>query len=348
MLFIPVPFVITVVICILLLQKLYTSQGGKKWLSADHGFTALLVLYAVSSVLIGLRWGYDMLSVLPLQSLLASLWGPLAWLSFRRLSQANSQLIAADWQHSIPVFLILCLIAFYPAWIDITLIGIFSFYAVLLFRLMLAGPNSLKAVRFSEAISSYRALQVTAVMMVFFVLVDSAVSIDFRFYEGNSAGLIVALANLPALLLLSFAASLAGNNVGQSDEGIELPCSEAKDVTDDVNLAAIFTQVEFQMQTQLLYQDEQLNLNMLARKCGVPARQISRAINKQTQKNVSQYVNGYRIRAACELLKSTEQSITQVMLAVGYVTKSNFNREFLRLTGANPGQWRQSQQVTKA
>ncbi len=34
------------------------------------------------------------------------------------------------------------------------------------------------------------------------------------------------------------------------------------------------------------------------------------------------------------------QSIMQIMFEVGFLTKSNFNREFLRVTGKSPSAWR--------
>jgi AraC-like DNA-binding protein len=33
------------------------------------------------------------------------------------------------------------------------------------------------------------------------------------------------------------------------------------------------------------------------------------------------------------------ESVTEAMFASGFSTKSNFNREFLRVTGASPSKW---------
>jgi AraC-like DNA-binding protein len=71
-------------------------------------------------------------------------------------------------------------------------------------------------------------------------------------------------------------------------------------------------------------------------------RQISAAINRATGKNVSQYVNEFRIAEACALLVETDKPVTEIMLDVGFQTKSNFNREFRRVTNMTPVQWRQS------
>jgi AraC-like DNA-binding protein len=64
--------------------------------------------------------------------------------------------------------------------------------------------------------------------------------------------------------------------------------------------------------------------------------------------NLSQYVNEYRIRDACTLLRDSDQSILQVALAVGFASKSNFNREFQRVTGQAPSVWRAAVQEPTA
>ena len=61
-------------------------------------------------------------------------------------------------------------------------------------------------------------------------------------------------------------------------------------------------------------------------------------INQKTGENVSRYVNAARIEAAKAKLLGGE-NVTQAMLASGFNTKSNFNREFLRVTGLSPSKW---------
>jgi len=95
------------------------------------------------------------------------------------------------------------------------------------------------------------------------------------------------------------------------------------------------------MLIQKLYRDENLNLTRLARRAGIPARRISGAINRLTSKNVSQYVNDHRITEACRLLKDTDHAVTTIMFESGFQTKSNFNREFRRVTGVSPMAWRE-------
>jgi AraC-like DNA-binding protein len=49
-------------------------------------------------------------------------------------------------------------------------------------------------------------------------------------------------------------------------------------------------------------------------------------------------VNGWRIAEACRLMQGGA-SVTEAMLGAGFNTKSNFNREFLRVMGLPPSDW---------
>ena len=87
-----------------------------------------------------------------------------------------------------------------------------------------------------------------------------------------------------------------------------------------------------------LFLDPDLTLARLSRRLRLPAKRLSATINRATGENVSRYVNGFRIRRACERLKAGD-SVTAAMLNSGFNTKSNFNREFLRILGAAPSDW---------
>ena len=107
--------------------------------------------------------------------------------------------------------------------------------------------------------------------------------------------------------------------------------SEARDVLERVDRL---------LKEQKLFRDDNLTLARLARRAGVPARQISGAINRLAGKNVSQYINDFRITEACRLLRETDMPVTAAMLESGFQTKSNFNREFRRVTAQSPATWR--------
>jgi AraC-like DNA-binding protein len=87
-----------------------------------------------------------------------------------------------------------------------------------------------------------------------------------------------------------------------------------------------------------LYLDPGLTLARLAKRLHVPAKRLSAAINQAAGENVSRFINGFRIRRACERLEAGD-NVTTAMLESGFNAKSNFNREFLRVTGSTPSAW---------
>jgi AraC-like DNA-binding protein len=87
-----------------------------------------------------------------------------------------------------------------------------------------------------------------------------------------------------------------------------------------------------------LYLDPDLTLARIARRLHVPVKQLSAAVNRSRGENVSRLINGFRIRHACERLVADE-SVTAAVFNSGFNTKSNFNREFLRVTGGTPSEF---------
>jgi AraC-like DNA-binding protein len=104
----------------------------------------------------------------------------------------------------------------------------------------------------------------------------------------------------------------------------------------------IVHKIDVLLTTKEVFLDPDLTLDRLARKACIPARQISAAINQVYGRNVSQVVNEYRIERAKTLLTSSDKNITQIYLDSGFQTKSNFNREFNRVTQQTPSAFRRS------
>lgn len=105
----------------------------------------------------------------------------------------------------------------------------------------------------------------------------------------------------------------------------------------------VLSRIEDLFAREGLHRSEDLTLRHLSRRLGLPDRRISEAVNRLRGVNLSQFVNEHRIRDACVLLRDTDQSILQIALAVGFASKSNFNREFQRVVGQTPSGWRAGQ-----
>jgi AraC-like DNA-binding protein len=97
-----------------------------------------------------------------------------------------------------------------------------------------------------------------------------------------------------------------------------------------------------------LHKDEDLSLRRLSRRIGLPDRAVSQAINRTRDMNLSQFVNDFRIQDACRLLQETQMNVLEISLAAGFATKSNFNREFTRVTGQTPSGWRKAARAAGA
>nr|WP_235690549.1 AraC family transcriptional regulator [Aeromonas hydrophila] len=91
-----------------------------------------------------------------------------------------------------------------------------------------------------------------------------------------------------------------------------------------------------------------ITLARLSRKLGIPAKQISSAVNLVRQQSIPRVINEYRIAHARQALLNTDESITQILMNAGFQTKSNFNREFQRITGLTPSQFRATRDLSAA
>jgi AraC-like DNA-binding protein len=261
---------------------------------------------------------------------------PLAYAGVSRLVRTSWRPLAGRLGlHAVPAVLILLLVVFWREAIDVALVLIFVGYALAILLLMRPGADALRLAPFEGAVPAYRAIIFAAAALCLSAAVDTFVFFDFTWAHGEHALTVISVGNLAALVILGTAAAAASRSRAPAETAEPAARPEASE--DKETIAT----VDALMVTRKLYRDANLNLDRLARKAGIPARQISAAINRAMDKNVSQYVNDYRIGEACRLLSATEKSVTEVMFDVGFQTKSNFNREFRRVTDMTPLAWRQ-------
>lgn len=332
--FIPLSFVVALLLLILFVAVVRAGEDGKP---RNLSFLALILLSAFQAFLSGLRWGYNIEQVMFITPMGAALVPPLVYCGVAKMVRKDrlSRHLPLG-LHVIPAVIIALLIITWRGAIDAVLPGIFVGYAGAILYLMRQGPDALRRTPFESAAPVYRALIFAAFALLLSAALDLLVFLDFSWTQGKHAPGMVAIGNLVALIVLSIAAAVVVQ--GREPAELDTGAPDTDDRADRDTLAAI----QLLMETKRSYRDPDLNLDRLARKAIIPARQISAAINRATGKNVSQYVNEFRIAEACQLLSDTEKSVTEIMLEVGFQTKSNFNREFRRLTDITPVQWRQN------
>ncbi|MBO9197166.1 helix-turn-helix domain-containing protein [Rhizobium sp. 16-449-1b] len=346
MIFVPLPFVVTLLLAILLVRMVRQSDG----LAPERRpFLILIGLYALQSVLLGLRWGYDIIALMPGQAVLAALIAAFAWISFGNLARDNTLSWLRLAPHLLPAAIVLALMIFWRGPVGIFITATFTAYGAALIWLARHGPDGLVSSRLDGALLSYRSLLITAAALLASATADIVISFDFYRTGGAHAGAVVAIGNVISLLALGTAAAIASSS--QTTEPAPSPQpqpqspapSPASGPTEEDG--AIARSLDELMQSRELYRDPELNLGRIARRMNLPARRVSIAVNRVHGASVSQYVNDFRIRAACRMLETTDEPVTRLMFDCGFISKSNFNREFLRVTATNPTEYRRRHQT---
>jgi len=336
--FIPLPFVVTILLIVLFLAIAMKDDERP----ANRPLQALVLVSAFLSVLSGLRWGYGVHGVIMyLAPLGAAAVPPLVYTGVMELVRPpRAHLLRRLAPHGATMLIVMALLIVWHDAVDLALVLSFLAYAIAILRLMLPGTDALRLALFEGAAPAYRAILLAAFALLISAAIDTFVFFDLTWMRGEHSPSLIAIGNLISLIILSLAMATASRNraeAGRAETAVPPQTGEDRET---------FANVETLMTTRHVYRDVDLNLDRLARKLGIPARQISSAINRATGKNVSQYVNEHRIAEACTLLVETGKPVTEVMFEVGFQTKSNFNREFRRVTEMSPVEWRERKTAT--
>lgn len=346
---IPIAFILFLIVAAVLLRL---SLGRDKRFGGLPRLT--LAVYAVQSVIIGLKWNYGISLAWPLQAALATLIPPLTWMSLRTMVSASPLRLTylTLLQIGLPTVLVMVSPLLNLESVDIIIIAVFLGYGIALLTMTFREDLEwLDRIPFQGIISTSVAFRAAGAGLIGSALVDLFVAYDIRHTGGSLAPGIVGFSNLVLVIVLSVSIALVGRFMPQPHA--EDDAAAGADAADEENradalppelykpYAETLTQLDQMMLTKHVYRDPNLSLGRLARKLTVPSRQISAAINSLRAMNVPQYVNMFRIMEACDVLKNTDTPITEIVFQVGFQTKSNFNREFQRITGMSPSAWRQ-------
>ncbi|MEA9389789.1 helix-turn-helix domain-containing protein [Acerihabitans sp. TG2] len=334
MVYVPLPFVVALLLFMNLMALLKTLS----WRRISPAFLALLGMTILQAVLLGLRWGYGITELRYILPVTAAAIPPLVLASFYKLTDDQRTYRIPAWVGFVFPPLIITLLFIRSQLIDAALIIIFIAHAAALIDLYLQGPDRLNESRLNESVPVQRALLIAAVSLSMSALFDLSVLLNFEWNRGEHAAFIISGGNILSLLLTGLTAPVvarAKNHVPSSGSKEKVSSPDQKLSQDE----SVMSHIDSLLCKEKLYLDPDLTLSRLARRACIPSRQISVAINRIRSKNVSQYVNEFRVSEACRRLESGN-SVTEAMYSSGFQTKSNFNREFRKITGLNPSEWR--------
>lgn len=194
--------------------------------------------------------------------------------------------------------------------------------------------------RFHVEIFFFGLFSIQAVIVLIFGLFIPYIEITY-FYQlyANSIGfafLLVVAALIVFPDLLAELAEVAKISYSSSTLG-------------DVDVDARLSELEALMASKKIYQNEQLNLSLLAEEVGLTSHQLSELINVYFGMGFSRFIRERRVEIARRLLiNEPEASVLAISLDTGFKSQSNFYAAFKEITGEAPGSYRKKHVGTPA
>lgn len=325
----PIPMITALLLSGFLLHRFLTRKTHPTLL-------VLIGCCAAQSAVIALVQYYGFTGLRVVQPILATVIAASAWLSFRQASVGY--LRRQDlYLHAVGPALAISFLATQPEALDVLIPFLFAAYGIAIAFMLLCGEDCLPHSRLENGRMIVWVWRVLAIALI--ASAGSDIFIAVRLASGDTEVLLWLPSLFSAITLLILGALSLSHAIESQSIGSDTRDAYSKQ--DKTRDTAIVEKLDAYMETHKPYLDPDLTLARLARKLQVPEKQLSSAINKGKSENVSRYINRHRISHACAVMK-TGKSVTEAMLASGFNTKSNFNREFLRVIGVNPRRWLRS------
>jgi len=85
---------------------------------------------------------------------------------------------------------------------------------------------------------------------------------------------------------------------------------------------------------------EEIGVEDLAAICNLDRSHVGKIFKGLMGTNLRDFLIRYRVRKACELMKDSSKSITEISAMVGYPNLFSFSRTFKSIVGQSPREWR--------
>lgn len=126
---------------------------------------------------------------------------------------------------------------------------------------------------------------------------------------------------------------------------------EGKDVENEVEELEEIIQLKKHMLNEAPYLNASLTIDDLSKQMNIPTKDLSILINYNLNQHFFDFINGYRIRKAMEILKDPDKislTILEILYEVGFNSKSSFNTAFKKYTNNTPTEYRKKLSKTVA
>lgn len=371
---VPIPFVSSLLLGVLALQAWRMGRGQTNAWGSWVFFAACAVL----SFGVGVRWAapapWSDWARMTMPVFFIGL-GPLAWRCFAPAKHTQTagawrRIWATGW----PALLMAVLLVRsdadrYAAWgVEALLIGVPAWFGARLLRLSFRGASAFAMARLVDSDALAQRARWAGLTLLWSAVIDAVVALDFALWRGQHAASLVAWVHILWWPLLAWSlmrtaamptevhaiGALAPSraSAGPEDPPVAMPQTQILSTDTDATQTAgpmaqrgdaeVFLKAQSWLLSTEAFKDPDMTLERMARKLGVPARLLSSAINDHAGRNLSQWVNDHRIAAAQALLRDTDAPVQRIMEDCGFLTKSNFHREFRRVANLTPGEFRAS------
>jgi AraC-like DNA-binding protein len=320
----PIPMIIALLLFGFLTHRLVTGE-------THVSILALMAACATQGAIIALVQHYGVTALRPVQALMAMTIPPLAWAAFRNAAGGDIRLKTMLWHTGGLGLAIFCL-AFNPFLLDLLIPASFAAYGIVMLFHLRRGEDSLLHSRLESGSRAVLAWRILGVSLIASAFCDLAIA--YGMAQGGPSAVLWIPSLVSSLSLLSLGV-LSLSNAIESRRELETDVVSEEDVMRD---QSIIKKLDKYLSEQRPYLDPDLTLARLARKLVIPAKQLSAAINRTKNENVSRLINRFRIEHACKLM-TDGKNVTTAMFESGFNTKSNFNREFLRIKNMPPSKW---------
>lgn len=276
--------------------------------------------------------------------------GPMLYLYYQSIQRTKEQtLVARDWLHVIPAFVVAITIVSESSlrqWIDTVILTSYCIYFCLIVIVLWDGSKKFSHLG-AYASTATQWLLILAVVMLINILVEIGIYIEISngipltktvsFPLGISLILMISVITISAALrrssLMEWMYEFGGNTAEQNT-----PLRPG-----NVELTSLFERWKTLVEVESIYQrDFGITLTEAAKKLQVPARQLSNAVNYCYGNSFSQFLNDRRVEEAKSIMsEQPELSVVDVSYNAGFSSKSNFNKEFKRVTGLAPSQYKE-------
>ncbi|WP_284218441.1 AraC family transcriptional regulator [Agaribacter marinus] len=333
-----------VMICLVLALHLF-SVSTRVRLPARMLGVNYLMYSCQSFLLIGLLNDVNLSYTSVIRPTTAMLLGPVFYFYFLTVKRTIPQFKWVDYLHFFPCLLVLFAFIAQSRFLYLTdylIIGSFAFYLILMTIPMLQGVKVFSHLS-TEPKRPYQWLCILALMMAVNIVAEVAVLTEIHAGKALNESLALFIGTSLFLVINAIVAfaTLRRNPLIEWMYELSVQTFSENDVASAENNAH-FGRWEVLVTTEELYKKEfGITLSEAARKLQIPARQLSNAINQCYGRSFSQYLNDKRVKEAQRLIQADpEMTMIDVMYAAGFNSKSNFNKEFQRVSGMPPSKYR--------